>query len=179
MQFSACDFLVVGNYFLRVFVYTETSKGALEMKTKTISLFFALVLILSACGSGSEFQKNQDKWEAQDINHYRFTVAVSCFCPFANVEVTYEVLNGQVVEQSVQSSPDNPVDEVQVSDFYQSYNTIEKVFDYVSGAIKDADETTIEYDPDYGFPTTVSVDWIKEAIDDEMYLTLSNFEALP
>ena len=147
------------------------------MKTKMISLFFVLVLTLSACGNGSTFQENQDKWEGQNINHYRFTVAVSCFCPFANVTVTYEVQNGQVVNQSVQSTPDNPIDEAQVSDFYQSYNTIEKVFDYVD-AIKDADETTIEYDSTYGFPTNISVDWIKQAVDDEMYLTISNFEVL-
>ena len=148
------------------------------MKTKFISLFFALVLTLSACGGGSAFQQNQEKWEGKNIDHYQFTVAVSCFCPFANVEVTYEVQNGQVVSQSVKSSPDNPVDEAQVSDFYQDYNTIEKVFDYVGRAVDEADETTIEYDSTYGFPTNVSVDWIKQAIDDEMYLTLSNFEPL-
>ncbi|MGB7875337.1 MAG: DUF6174 domain-containing protein [Anaerolineales bacterium] len=148
------------------------------MKTNLFTLLFVLVLTLSACGGGSAFQQNQEKWESQNIDHYRFTVAVSCFCPFANVEVTYEVQNGQVVSQSVQASPDNPVDEAQVSDFYQPYNTIEKVFDYVSGAINDADETTIGYDPTYGFPTNITVDWIKQAIDDEMYLTLSNFEPL-
>ena len=148
------------------------------MKTKLFTLLFVLVLTLSACGGGSAFQQNQEKWESQNIDHYRFTVAVSCFCPFANVEVTYEVQNGQVVSQSVQASPDNPVDEAQVSDFYQPYNTIEKVFDYVNEAINDADETTIEYDPTYGFPTNITVDWIKQATDDEMYLTLSNFEPL-
>ena len=149
------------------------------MKTKTLYLFFALVLVLSACSGGSALQQNRVKWEGQNVDHYRFTVAVSCFCPFANVNVTYEVQNGQVVNQSIQSSPDNPVDEAQVSDFYQPYNTIEKVFDYVEGADKDADETTIAYDATYGFPTDISVDWIKEAVDDEMYLTLSNFEPLP
>lgn len=148
------------------------------MKTKSIYLFFVLILALSACGGGSAFQQNRGKWEGQNIDHYRFTVAVSCFCPFANVKVTYEVLNGQVVNQSVQTTPDNPVDEALVSDFYQSYNTIEKVFGYVENAIEEADETTIEYDPTYGFPATVSVDWIELAIDDEMYLTLSNFESL-
>jgi hypothetical protein len=163
---------------LPVSVFKETTKGALEMKTKMISLFFALVLTLSACGSGSTFQQNQKKWEGQNINHYRFTITVSCFCPFANVEVTYEVQNGQVLNQSVQASPDNPVDEAQVSDFFKDYNTIEKVFDYVGKAVSDADETTIEYDATYGFPTSVSVDWIKQAVDDEMYLTLSKFEPL-
>lgn len=132
--------------------------------------------MLTSCNSGSALQQNRDKWEAQNFNHYRFTVVVSCFCPFAGAEMTYEVLNGQVVSQSVQAPPEREIDEAQVGDFYQPYNTIEKVFEYVEEAVKEADETTIEYDPTYGFPTQVSIDWIKEAGDDEMYLTLSNFE---
>ena len=148
------------------------------MKTKIIPLLFVLVLTLSACGGGTMFQQNQEKWDRQNIDHYRFTVAVSCFCPFANVEVTYEVLNGQVVNQSVQSSPDNPVDEAQVSDFYQPYNTIEKVFEYVGRAVNEADKTIIEYDPTHGFPTSITIDWIELAIDDEMYLSVGNFEPL-
>lgn len=148
------------------------------MKTKIFSIFFALVLTLSACGGGSAFQQNQEKWEGHNLDHYRFTIAVSCFCPFAFVEVTYEVQNGQVVNQSVKTSPDNPVDEAQVSDFYQPYSTIEKVFDYVEQAINEADKTTIDYDPTYGFPTEVAIDWIELAADDEIYLTLSKFEPL-
>lgn len=148
------------------------------MKTKFVSLLFILVLTLSACGGGSTFQQNQAKWERQNIDHYRYTIAVSCFCPFAFVEVTYEVQNGQVVSQSVQTSPDNPVDEEQVIEFYQDYNTIDKVFDYLGRAVNEADRTTIEYDSTYGFPTEVAVDWMEQAADDEIYLTLSNFEPL-
>jgi len=156
----------------------EIAKGVLEMKTKFASLLFILVLTLSACSGNSTLRQNQSKWESQNIDHYRFAVAVSCFCPFANVKVTYEVQNGQVVTQTVQTSSDNPVDEAQVGDFYQDYNTIDKVFDYVGRAVNEADKTTITYDSTYGFPTDVSVDWIKQAVDDEMYLTLSDFEPL-
>ena len=148
------------------------------MKTKFIIPIFILVLTISACGGGSEFKQNQAKWEAQNVDHYRFTVAVSCFCPFANVNVTYEVQNGQVVSQSVHTSPDNTVDEALISDFYQPYNTVEKVFEYVGGAVDNADKTTIEYEPTFGFPTDVSIDWIELAADDEIYLTISNFESI-
>jgi hypothetical protein len=160
------------------FVFIEITKGVVEMKTKLISLFFVLVLGLSACGGGSAFQQNQSKWEGKDIDHYRYTIAVSCFCPFAFVEVTYEVQNGQVVNRSIKTSVDNPVDEAQVDDFYQSYNTIEKVFDYVGNAVNEADKTTIDYDPTYGFPTEVAIDWIELAADDEIYLSITNFEPL-
>ena len=149
------------------------------MKTKILSLFFVLAIVLSACGNGTTFQQNQAKWERQNINHYRFTLVVGCFCPFAGAEVTYEVLNGQVVNESIKPAVDRPDDPARISEFYQPYNTVEKVFDYVGNALNEADETTIAYDPTYGFPTTVSVDWIKQAMDDEMHLTLSNFEVLP
>ena len=38
---------------------------------------------------------------------------------------------------------------------------------------------TAKYDETYGFPTEVTIDFVQEATDDELYLTLSNFEALP
>lgn len=148
------------------------------MKTKFISFIFGLVLMLSACSGGSALQQNRQKWEAQNIDHYRFSVVVSCFCPFAGAEVTFEVRNGEVVSQAVKASQDWQIDEAQLTEFYQPYNTIEKVFAYVEGADKEADETTVTFDPTFGFPTDVSVDWIKLAIDDEMYLTLSNFDPL-
>jgi len=157
----------------------KIDKELLEMKTKIISLFIALVLTLSACSDESTFQRNQDKWEGQNVDHYRFTAVVGCFCPFAGAEVTYEVLNGQVLNESVKPASDRPDDPTQIIDFYQPYNTIDKVFSYVGKAVKEADETTIQYDSTYGFPISVSVDWIKQAVDDEMYLTLSNFEPLP
>jgi len=36
-----------------------------------------------------------------------------------------------------------------------------------------------KYDATYGFPTEVTIDFVKEATDDELYLNLSNFEELP
>jgi hypothetical protein len=34
------------------------------------------------------------------------------------------------------------------------------------------------YDPTYGFPSQVSIDYIKRAVDDELGLQVSNFEVL-
>ena len=154
------------------------------MKTKITSLLFGLVFLLSACGGaagasgGSELQQNREKWEGQNFDHYRYTVVVTCFCIFAGAEVTYEVQDGQVVNQTVQPHPDRQVDPDEISEYYQEYNTIEKVFDFLERATNEADEVTVAYDPTYGFPTDITVDWIKEAADDEIYLTLGNFESL-
>jgi hypothetical protein len=150
------------------------------MKTKIVSFLFVLVFLLSACGGsgGSELQQNREKWEEQNFDHYRYKVVVTCFCIFAGAEVTYEVQNGQVVNQTVQPHPDRQIDPDEISEFYQEYNTIEKVFDFLERATNEADEVTVEYDPTYGYPTEISVDWVKEAVDEEVYLTLSNLEPL-
>jgi hypothetical protein len=150
------------------------------MKTKIVSFLFVLVFLLSACGGsgGSELQQNREKWEGQNFEHYRYKVVVTCFCIFAGAEVTYEVQNGQVLNESVQPHPDRQIDPDEISEFYQEYNTIEKVFDFLERATNEADEVTVEYDPTYGFPSDITVDWVKEATDEEVYLTLSNLEPL-
>jgi hypothetical protein len=150
------------------------------MKSKIVSILFALVLVLSACSGsgGSALQQNREKWQAQNIDHYRYTVVVTCFCIFAGAEVTYEVQNGQVVNQTVQPHPDRQIDTAEIEEFYQQYNTIERVFDFLEQATDEADEVTIEYDPTYGYPTNITVDYVKDAIDDELYLSLSNLEPL-
>jgi hypothetical protein len=148
------------------------------MKTKIFSLLFAVILVLSACSGGSALQQNRGKWEGQNFDHYRFTVVVTCFCIFAGAEVTYEVQNGQILNQTVQPHPDRQIDPAEINQYYQEYNTIEKVFNFLEQATDEADEVTVEYDPIYGYPIEITIDYAKEAIDDELYLTLSNFEPL-
>ena len=42
----------------------------------------------------------------------------------------------------------------------------------IERAEKDADEFLVEYAKE-GYPTLISIDWIKEAVDDEMYFQIS------
>ena len=56
---------------------------------------------------------------------------------------------------------------------------LEKDFASADGSESKADKVTVEYDDTYGFPTTITIDFVEEATDDELYLTISAFEALP
>lgn len=149
------------------------------MKHRTIILICLLAITLSACNGSSLFLRNQMIWKNHQIHHYRFTISISCFCPYAGMLATYEVQNGQIVSRSFSSQDGGQFEEERVAEIYEPFSNIDKVFNYVSAAISDADEVSIEYDPEYGFPRTISIDWIEMAIDDEMYLTLSDFEPLP
>jgi len=148
---------------------------------KKITLLL-LALILAACtaGGGTELSRNQSKWQDANISHYRFELTVGCFCPFrSQMPMTVEVQNGEIVSmvdvngQAV--STDDPM-----SEFIVKYATIDRLFSELeSDSVQQADKLTVSYDPAYGFPSEISIDFIELAMDDELYLSVSAFETLP
>ena len=93
--------------------------------------------------------------------------------------ITVEVQNGEIISmnaadgtshhrrliQAMRLSPD-------MQRLTASFPTLE------AGLAGDADEVTVTYDPTYGFPTEIYFDYIKAAADDELSLSVSDFEAL-
>jgi len=147
---------------------------------KKIWIFIGLVsLLVSACSPlpGSELARNQDKWRAAAIDHYRFDLSVLCFCPFsAQMPLSVEVMDGKVVSMTYNDG--TPVPESERANF-SAYATIDALFAYTEDAVRQADEIQIAYDPAYGFPSRVQIDFVKNAVDDELALGAENFQALP
>ncbi|HLO29455.1 MAG TPA: DUF6174 domain-containing protein [Anaerolineales bacterium] len=157
-------------------------------------LFIFMVLALAACslGSQSEIDRNQQKWQDANISHYRFNLSIGCFCPFSqDMPLVIEVQNGKVVSMVSQSG--NEID-ANNREIYKQYETIDRVLSELEKAIKGttdevgsssdpaprkADEVVVTYDPTYGFPAQAQIDFIKNAVDDELTLDISNFEKLP
>jgi hypothetical protein len=159
----------------------QFGKGARMKKL----LFVVMTLALAACtaagsalGSQSEIEQNQEKWEQANISHYRYHVSITCFCIFSqDMPLIIEVQDGEVVSMEFQSG--NEIDATN-RELFEKYATIDRLFAEL-GADMDgaADEVIVKYDPTYGFPTEATFDFVKEAADDELYLTISNFEELP
>jgi hypothetical protein len=64
--------------------------------------------------------------------------------------------------------------------YFAEYATIDGLFTKLEADLNgEADEVTVTYDPAYGFPSEITIDQIKEAVDDELYLAVTNFEVLP
>lgn len=148
-------------------------------------LLVLMTLVLAACtaignamGSQSEIEQNKEKWQDANISHYRYHLHISCFCAFVeNMPLIIEVQDGQVVSMEFQSG--NEIDP-NLLELFDKYATIDHIFAELEADLNGAaDKVTIEYDPTYGFPTKADIDFVEEAIDDELYLTLSNFEQLP
>jgi hypothetical protein len=148
------------------------------MEKRRLSVVFILVYMLSACGNLTYNQK-LNKWQNQPIAHYRFTVVVTCFCPFAGAKVTYEVMNGVSALDSIYM-PENREPNVElIKDMYAKHTTIEAVFSYLEQTIGTADELMVEYEPTYAYPARISIDWIRLAVDDEQSLAITYFAPIP
>jgi hypothetical protein len=149
-------------------------------------LIILMTLVLSACsavagaaGSQSEIEQNKEKWQNANISHYRYQLHISCFCVFVeNMPLVIEVQDGEVVSMEFHNGAE--LDPQIRQDLFDKYATIDGLFAELEAGLNGAaDEVTVKYDPTYGFPTEATIDVIKEATDDELYLTISNFEELP
>jgi hypothetical protein len=53
--------------------------------------------------------------------------------------------------------------------FAQYYLTVEELFDFILDAVeRKAFKIEVDYDRTYGYPTSIRVDYIQNAIDEEM-----------
>ncbi|NJN79745.1 MAG: hypothetical protein HC797_04325 [Anaerolineales bacterium] len=143
-------------------------------------IFIVLALILAACGNTStEFDQNLTKWNNAGISHYQYQLFIGCFCPFyEDMPLTIEVKDGEVV--SITSVDGTAIDSSDPAyETYNSYATIDRLFSELGLDLAgEADEVVVTYDPTYGFPTSIAIDYIKEAIDDELSLQVSEFQIL-
>jgi hypothetical protein len=145
---------------------------------KLIFVFIALALAACSLGSQTEIERNKEKWQAANILHYRFNLFVGCFCVFSqDMPLVIEVQNGEVVSMEYQSGKEIDAGN---RELFDRYATIDRIFAELEKDLNgEADEVVVKYDPTFGFPTEVNIDFIKDAIDDELALTVSNFEKLP
>jgi hypothetical protein len=148
------------------------------MKRLLIATILSIV-VSTGCSvlANSELSRARSRWQAAKINHYTYRLMVGCFCPFQDkMPLKIEVQDGQVVSMTY---PDgSPVSGQDLATF-APYQTIDSLFDFTSVAVGKADEIKTEYDPKYGYPTRVQIDYIKQAMDDELALSVSDFEPLP
>ena len=152
---------------------------------KLILLIAVFALALSACASAtasanqnqSELDQNQQTWQDTGISNYRYHLAISCFCVFSqDMPLIIEVQDGQVV--SMEFASGNEIDEAN-REYFARFETIDKLFEQLRKDIGgEADEVVVTYNTPYGFPEEVKIDYVLEATDDELWLTVSDFEAL-
>ncbi|MBD2355028.1 hypothetical protein H6G41_10400 [Tolypothrix sp. FACHB-123] len=123
-----------------------------------------------------KLQFNRRLWEKQNIVNYRYTFSNGCFCiPDARGPVVIEVRNGKTrsitsVETGLRVT--NP-------EYFENYNTIPKLFNVIQDAIaRQAFSLDVNYSARYGYPTQINIDYNAQIADEELYLTIENFQVL-
>jgi hypothetical protein len=144
-------------------------------------ILLVLIFLLSGCATPvhGDFDHHRKKWQEANITHYRFELSMVCFCAFRNrMPLRIEVLNGEIVAMF---SADGDLIAAADQDcrYFSRYATLDRLFaELQSGLNGQADQVTAIYHSVYGFPMRINMDRIKGAADDELELTVSEFEKL-
>jgi len=134
-------------------------------------LILAAAAVVSGCQllgfEGGDDDDHRDIWASKNDGSYSYVLNRGCFCwPAGNYWVQVEDYKVQTV---INTHTQEPLD----STLFAEIETIEDMFDLIDRARSEgADELDVEYSKD-GYPTSITIDWYKQAVDDEMYLGVS------
>lgn len=109
------------------------------------------------------------RWEAAGIDDYEWAYSRHCFCP--SLDVTVQVEGGVAVDHQLEQDESG----FPASDEDLQILTMPDLFDVVQESIDTADSFTVEYEPDTGRVTSIDVDPIENAVDDEFGYVVGSF----
>ena len=124
----------------------------------------------------ADIAPNYQRWNEAGIRDYRFVLMVGCYCPMnAMMPITVEVRDSAVVTLTDANGEVVALDDAGAS-FFMKYTTIDAIYaELTSARFDEADKLTITFDPTYPVPATISADFIEMAVDDELYVGISEF----
>ena len=145
------------------------------------SLLIGAALLVSACSlipnplpSGSalaaDLKAAKSRWAERAVDDYQLTMRYYCLCPFQEpVRVTVE-------DDRVTSVTTLDGKAANASDVEWYPLLIESAFRTVEDNLG-ADEITVRFDPDFGFPAHVSVNPDDQMYDEEINFDVTDFVA--
>ena len=116
--------------------------------------------------------RNRDRWAQQKPADYRYTWANGCFCPASATGPFIVTVHGDAVTVE-------PKKVGGLAPMAQLKPSIDDAFATAAQALDKADDVTIAYDATYGYPTSIGIDWVKNAVDDEESVTISDLSPIP
>ena len=123
-----------------------------------------------------ELDSHLSLWQQARLGDYTYEYNVLCECSdnFGQpIKVT--VTNGEIESVVYAESGDPPV-VVLTHRGAPRYHTIDRLFDMIQDAINDeADQITVSYDSEFGYPTNIEIDSNVNATDDEYTLNATRF----
>lgn len=113
------------------------------------------------------------RWAEAAIDDYQFTIQTICFCQ-QSVVGPFRVTVVDGVTTDIVNLEGGAVD----ADTRRAVPlTVDALFAKVAEALDRADSLVVAYDDVFGFPTSIDIDWIVNAIDDETTFEVTDFSA--
>ncbi len=142
------------------------------------SAWFCVVLPIAfgACEIlGTDEDKERDTLDANRLRwsasgqtaEYVLRQQVSCFCgfPVTPHDVT-------VVGDSIADVRDSATGVVLAAGQWEFYRSVDGLFEMIEDALEsNAHMVDVDYHPLLGYPALISIDYIRNAVDDEIYVT--------
>jgi hypothetical protein len=138
-----------------------------------------LALLMGACalvgggdGTRADLEAHRRLWNQQAIDSYAYDLNIGCFCPvFGPVRVF--VLADTVANVVPSDTLGRPAPTTEQIQFYA--RTIDDLFGVIENALaRNADDLQVTYDAALGYPTRISIDFEKNAVDDEVVYQADN-----
>lgn len=121
-----------------------------------------------------DLRQARAQWASESPATYSFVFRRSCFCGTEFVRAVRIVVADGTVVSAVFADDGSPIQTP-----LAEVPTIPDLFDEIEAAIASrADRMDVAYDEAYGYPVDVSIDFIEQAIDDEMFFQVSEFDVL-
>lgn len=156
------------------------------MFRRELLLFLLSISFLSSCDSiaddrkENDFKANRNLWQQQDIESYTFDFSKICFCGGlfnpATIVVEADTVHAVLDPESGKPLRDPQTQELVLTKYPESFLTIDELFEVIENANEKADKLKVEYNRKSGYPVHIEIDYIKEAIDDEVTYMINEFE---
>ena len=149
----------------------------LSSKTLCLILLVLVASSISGCSAYAKFQleKHRGIWESNKPSHYSYFVGPACLCgPPSSIAhtvvvspdtVSYEVDTGGMSGEVTNS--DLPVDMVL---------TVDRAFELIEEERKSAVSIKVEYDPEYGYPTYIDINYSRWRTDHRIQYHFNSFK---
>jgi len=143
-------------------------------------IFTLLVLAAAGCASTGpsdtdQLEAAQARWIQSGLSeHYQIELSRLCFCGFPGAfsHLGLEVVEGQIVRAwEVGSGNEVP------RGFSSQFPTVTALFDLIAFEIAaKSDLIQVSYHPTHGAPMQIFIDRIRQAVDDEVSITIHLLE---
>ena len=118
-----------------------------------------------------EFVAARERWTEADLGAYSMTLQRICFCPTPDYTGPFEVaVRDGAIETVMLEGASVDVERGE---------TVEALFDLIAEAYeRGAESIAVDYDPEWGYPTSVGIDYSAQMADEEIAYRVSDLRAL-